>query len=1023
MPVDSFRFVSPGVFTNEIDQSQIAEITSRETGPVVFGVAQKGPALVPTTVASFAEFVDIFGQPQPGEAANGDVWRDGDQSNPTYGAYAAQAYLRNAAPLTFVRLVGSQESGGTTAGWEIPQASATNILGGTYGLFIMGQGTAGSSSMSGDYTSSHGEGVLAAVFHLTGSETTIEITGLLNSSSGPSVTDAASVIRPQEVLGANREFRVRISGSLETIETTFNFDPKSARYIRSVFNTNPHLLNPSITPAANQKQHFLAQTFGKSVIDLVTADDGTALSRTDLSGTVGIILALSSGSSDGGAGDFRRAYATPATPWIIGQDLTDLSGSFDLNSGPQRLFRVFSREGVEYAQSHYKISVSDIKQSPNPQFEPYGSFTLMVRDIKDTDEDPRILEQFNNLNLNPVSNNFVGRRIGDRSWTYDTTNNKWVQLGQYPVLSRFIRLELDAQVENGTQDNRLVPFGFRGLPMMAGANIASGSATINEFSVTAVGSATAADRQNFLVNGGSGSIPPLMVSSSAGPWAGLGGPGVVNFGGNEWELGSGSGTFYTTGSLLFPILPLRGSSADGRLSKTTKAFFGLTTNQASNTLIFDGVIRDLVRINPANAQGKNLLLSPGFSLDDLVYSSGDATHSGSDVFVYNSTVIGSTSPLGPNNDNIRRGTPGGARKAGTSMTAVSASYAEPLDRGFNKFTMPLYGGFNGFDLFEKNPFNQSRALNNDVTKTTSQFPMYYTLKTAIDSVNDVDQIDINLAAMPGITDQQVTDYLIAMAEERKDTLTIIDLESGYTSSTENTQSFDERRGSSAATVTAAEARNFNSSYAAAYYPWVQISDGRTNSRVWVPPSTVALGVLASSAATTELWFAPAGFNRGGLTRGSAGLTVTNVIEKLTADQRDNLYDVNVNPIASFPAEGIVVFGQKTLQATPSALDRINVRRLLIFCKKQITQIANGLLFDPNNQVTWNRFLNQVGPFLASIKNRFGLEDYRVVLDTSTTTPDMVDQNIMYAQILLKPTRAIEFIALDFVISRSGAEFE
>jgi len=203
---------------------------------------------------------------------------------------------------------------------------------------------------------------------------------------------------------------------------------------------------------------------------------------------------------------------------------------------------------------------------------------------------------------------------------------------------------------------------------------------------------------------------------------------------------------------------------------------------------------------------------------------------------------------------------------------------------------------------------------------------------------------------------------------------------------------------------------------------MQINDTAASTRVWVPPSTVALGVMAASAARSELWFAPAGFNRGGLNNGNAGLNVINVVEKLTAKQRDNLYEVNINPIASFPSEGIVVFGQKTLQATPSALDRINVRRLMIYLRKQITIISNGILFDPNVQITWNRFINRVDPFLSSIQQRFGLADYRVILDANTTTPDLVDRNIMYAKILLKPTRAIEFIALDFVITRSGVEF-
>ena len=191
MPVDSFRFVSPGVFINEIDQSQISTTTTIGAGPVIFGVAEKGPSLVPTRVSSFAEFVEIFGDPIPGSAANSDVWRNGNYTNPTYGAYAAQAYLANGSPLTFVRLVGDQESGGTKAGWTIPRlATAAGGLqssaGASYGLFIVGTG---SSAVAGDVArASAGEGMLAAVFHLTGSDTTIELNGNLglDKTSAPS---------------------------------------------------------------------------------------------------------------------------------------------------------------------------------------------------------------------------------------------------------------------------------------------------------------------------------------------------------------------------------------------------------------------------------------------------------------------------------------------------------------------------------------------------------------------------------------------------------------------------------------------------------------------------------------------------------------------------------------------------------------------------------------------------------------------------------------------------------------------
>ena len=205
--------------------------------------------------------------------------------------------------------------------------------------------------------------------------------------------------------------------------------------------------------------------------------------------------------------------------------------------------------------------------------------------------------------------------------------------------------------------------------------------------------------------------------------------------------------------------------------------------------------------------------------------------------------------------------------------------------------------------------------------------------------------------------------------------------------------------------------------------WVQVRDEESSQLFWAPPSIPAIGTLSSAQRNSELWFAPAGFTRGGLTEGAAGLQVVGVVEKLTSKQRDDLYEVNINPIASFPAEGIVIFGQKTLQTTPSALDRVNVRRLMIHVKKGISRIASTLLFDQNVQTTWDRFSLQAETFLESIKQRLGLEDYRVVLDETTTTPDLVDRNTLYAKVYLKPARSIEFIAVDFVITNSGASFE
>ena len=180
--------------------------------------------------------------------------------------------------------------------------------------------------------------------------------------------------------------------------------------------------------------------------------------------------------------------------------------------------------------------------------------------------------------------------------------------------------------------------------------------------------------------------------------------------------------------------------------------------------------------------------------------------------------------------------------------------------------------------------------------------------------------------------------------------------------------------------------------------------------------------MAYSEKYSELWYAPAGFTRGGLSQGAAGIPVIDVRQRLTSKEREDLYKASINPIAKFPNEGIVIWGQKTLQVVPSALDRINVRRLMIYIKKEISRMASTLLFEPNVKVTWNRFLSKARPFLRSIKAKYGLEEFKVVLDETTTTEDLVDRNIIYAAVILKPTRTAEQFIIDFNITNSGAAF-
>lgn len=264
-----------------------------------------------------------------------------------------------------------------------------------------------------------------------------------------------------------------------------------------------------------------------------------------------------------------------------------------------------------------------------------------------------------------------------------------------------------------------------------------------------------------------------------------------------------------------------------------------------------------------------------------------------------------------------------------------------------------------------------------------------------------------------------------MVEDRADALALIDIPFAYTPDTEDTGSAEARNAANTPTAAANNlaSRSINNSYGATYYPWVQIQDTSTNQVLWAPPSVAALGVLSSTDRNQAPWFAPAGLTRGGLSEGAAGIPVLDVSRRLSSDERDTLYETNINPVAKFPAEGIVIFGQKTLQQTASALDRINVRRLMIFLKREISFIASRLLFGPNTEVTWDRFLGQATPLLESVKAQYGIEDFRLILDSSTTTPDLVDRNIIYAKLLVKPTRAVEFFAIDFVVTNSGASFD
>ena len=321
-----------------------------------------------------------------------------------------------------------------------------------------------------------------------------------------------------------------------------------------------------------------------------------------------------------------------------------------------------------------------------------------------------------------------------------------------------------------------------------------------------------------------------------------------------------------------------------------------------------------------------------------------------------------------------------------------------------------FGGASGviYGSFGKAPLNMFEAIPSTISAVTTPstniqgiHPADYSV--AINLLENTDAYDFNVVYAPGLTSQnaatQVSDILL-VAQGRGDNIAVIDMV-GY--------------GAQIGTVIS-NAVSYDNSYGATYWPWVQIRSRETGKLNFVPASTLVPAIYEYNDRVSAEWFAPAGLNRGALS------TVLQPERKIGVNDRNILYQGKVNPIATFPGVGTVIYGQKTLQQKPSALDRVNVRRLLIALKSYIGQLGEQIVFEPNTQVTRNKFLSQVNPYLESVQQRQGLYAFQVVMDESNNTPDVVDRNQLVGTIYLQPTKTAEFIQLDFNILPTGATF-
>lgn len=1071
MSISSFKFVSPGVFVNEVDNSQLPRLPD-QMGPVIIGRAERGPAMVPVQVKSFAEFVETFGEPVAGGQGD-DVWRQGNKLGPTYGAYAAQAYLKNGSPITFVRLLGDQSPDADTtgkAGWETESA---------YGLFVGHDSpdhlgaviyatSASACPVKIDPDGSISSGKIPLIFDRPGTTTPGTVaSGQLQFDHEKIIRNADEIVIDSAILATGPD-----GGSLDGSDLTIKFDNTAGGHTFAHTDADGFVLTVGTQDLYIEQSDPANGSFDEGVDD-PNVDELTTRVRNALNDDYGAVKAKDAMNAD--VDDtiysiFVTASKVPGTPRLLNV-VRDAFGAttsflttpamastvsvFDLTDGTDRQVGAGDtfKKTVSFNRTDKSSFIREILNT-NPTltnaritsqqakelyylgatFEQHidaklGGETIthaVIRKIEEFKDyrkpatapsTPWVLSQFSGtvtkgmdgISASDLSQLFRFHSLYSGEWEQKNfkisiadvkgPNSEFLKYGSFSVLVRDAS-DSDANpviYERFTNVN-LDPSS----PRFISKSIGDAKMVWRETEKRYVQVGEFASQSKF-----------VRVEVANDVTTGAMNPELLPFGfaipGHKHDVSAaginGGNSAYDVPAVLgspnLPAFYLRNNTVDdARLSSSKAAFFGISTDRPNNLGRYDESYSDIVR--PLYGSEDMFDVDAGFfTLDKVGIDPAQPTHA-----IYTS-------------GGLSDGTAINSWTEDANGVVSNGEYTRVLEAGYDKFTIPLCGGTDGLDVHEIEPFCD------DLTegKSNQTSSPYYSISKAIDAVSDPEVVEADVMVMPGFANPGLTGKLISVCEQRADALAIVDIEGDYKPRGWDTTGEESRLPVVEEAISKLKNRGINSSYGCAFFPWVQVRDDINNRLLWMPPSVVALGTLSSSAANSELWFAPAGFTRGGLSQGAGGVPVTQTRLRLSSRERDALYEANINPIAQFPAEGIVVFGQKTLQVTPSALDRINVRRLMIYVKKEISRMAATVLFDQNLAVTWARFTSAAEPFLQSITNRFGLTEFRVVLDETTTTPELVDRNIVYAKIFLKPARAIEYIAIDFVITNSGASFD
>jgi len=800
--------------------------------------------------------------------------------------------------------------------------------------------------------------------------------------------------------GGNQTFKMFLNGFTNTNTysscLTASLNPQSPSYFAKVFNTDPALLE--------EQGHYLYSHYDvPSTLAVPLPASAAAAASSDEH-----IIALVSGSgtraTEGGAStyvpdfeSFEDRFQHSRSPWIISQTI---------GSGFKNLFRFHSLDAGEIGNRTWKVSIQNVQASSDATYK-YGQFDVLIRSWGDQDLDQIVLEKYVSVNLDPSSDRYIGRVIGDQNKFFDfekmVDNQKLVVEGLYPNRSNYVRVEVTDAVETGVEEDTALPFGFRG----HGHLVTSGQGEMlekpNYTSTTLYDGRVPLAAHNTLL--GAPVEPPIPLRRTVK--VGSGSQAAVNsrlFWGVQWEdvkYGNNDNKGTAVSDLIKSFRNYYPS-----FGVSYPAFVRDNTGTANTTA---GSVLDVDEFN------KNL-----FSLERVLVKCKDGD------------TAKEVDPREWKNAEYRRTGIAYASSAekgsgnGYRFLNVSKDFTQQASKRYMKFTCFPQGGYDGLNIFDPERSALSTiAAAREIYWSTNQGgpagPTVASFRKGIDIMATKADVDIQVLAIPGIRESGITDYALDATEERFDAIYLMDIEECNHEGT----SFSNLVSGSTGTLNKINVqntvnrfldRNMDSSFAAAYFPDCVVLDDDTGSLVKCPPSVAVLGALSLNDKLAHPWFAPAGFTRGALA------STTENWCKLNRANLDELYEADINPITSFPtSQGVVVFGQKTLLQAQSSLDRVNVRRLLIDIRRKVKNVANRILFEPNRQETLAKFSSQVQPILSTIQAQQGLDRFKVVIDTTTTTQQDVENNTIRGKIFLQPTRAVEFISLDFVVTNAGAE--